>query len=133
LIKWLEQCGRAEDVMETDLNLIQFSTIFSDIHLNRFYCDLPDNISKIVKRKSEDEVTNEKNKKKLKKQAQSNALELINNNKQEADWKVRINERFDTVFKEKKRRTNVVMWMQTLFKISWQRILFQRLYLHKIT
>ena len=91
LIKWLEQCGRAEDVMETDLNLIQFSTIFSDIHLNRFYCDLPDNISKIVKRKSEDEVTNEKKKKKLKKQAQSNALELINNNKQEADWKVRIN------------------------------------------
>ena len=101
LNKWLEQCGRAEDVMETDLNLIQFSTIFSDIHLNRFYCDLPDNISKIVKRKSEDEVTNEEKKKKLKKQAQSNAVELINNNKQEADWKVRINERFDTVFKGK--------------------------------
>ena len=44
LNQWLEQCCRADSVSDTNLELTHFSSIFSDIQLNKFFCNLPSNI-----------------------------------------------------------------------------------------
>ena len=100
LNQWLSQCSRVEDVSETSVELIQFSSIFLDIQLNRFHCDLPPSIARIVKRKSDDSpIPNSDNKKKSKK----GKVEQVRNNNIDNAWKIRVNESWDTVFKNKSR------------------------------
>ena len=47
--KWLAECGKVDTVDETSFELVDFSTIMSDLKLNRYYCDLSENIRHVLK------------------------------------------------------------------------------------
>ena len=100
LNQWLRQCCRAEDVLETNTNLVDFPSIFYDIQLNKFHCALPPTIMKLKKSEEESSgVSQDKElhsvKKKKKQVEQERNLDPVHN------WKMRLDERWDTVFKNK--------------------------------
>ena len=97
--KWLGECARAQDITETSLELVDFSTIISDLKLNRYYCDLPSNIKMIVKDDIEDEDAPKESKKRRTSQdsSNSNVSKVVLNQDQVQEWK----------FKE---RENWQMW-----------------------
>ena len=47
LNQWLDQCCRADLAFDTNLELTNFSSIFYDIQLSKFFCSLPLNILKL--------------------------------------------------------------------------------------
>ena len=93
--QWLRQCSTAEAVTDTDLDLIDFQTLFKDILLNRFDINLPPNIAKItnVDKHNDDE----------KKNKVRNAPVMVKNDTQVRDWKLRNTEKWETVFRGKSR------------------------------
>ena len=51
---WLKQCCTKDSVLDTDLTLIEFSSLLADVQMNRFMYFLPPSISKVSS------LTNEK-------------------------------------------------------------------------
>ena len=101
LNQWLEQCCRTDTVTETNLELTNFSSIFGDIQLNKFFCHLPSNIAKIHDRTKS---TNDDNDRKTKRSKPSPSQpEKIRNLSQCQDWKLRHSEKWDTIFRNKTR------------------------------
>ena len=93
---WLQQCCRAQEVNDTNLNLVNFASIIEDIQLNKFVCDLPPSIKKLERELELDtDSTNEKRKKKKK------VVKQVKNQDPNPAWKCRIDENWDTVFKNK--------------------------------
>ena len=45
--QWLTQCSQQDSVMDTSLELVEFSNIITKLQLNKFSCFLPPNIKKI--------------------------------------------------------------------------------------
>ena len=45
--QWLKQCCSAKSILDTNIELLNFSQTFSDIQHNRFSCNLPSSISKL--------------------------------------------------------------------------------------
>ena len=104
LNKWLSQCCRVDDVTDTNLDLIKFSSIFNDIQMNRFFCDLPPSINKLHKKSSfEFEVGDDKSDSPRKKKTKKSSAEQIKNIAQDRTWKLRVDESWDTIFKNKSR------------------------------
>ena len=94
---WLQQCCRATDVTETNTNLVNFASIIEDIQLNKFHFELPHTIKKVEKDKNHStENTSDENKRKKKKQAKQ-----AKNTNPNPKWKTRLNENWETVFKNK--------------------------------
>jgi hypothetical protein len=91
---WLKQCGSYHAVTDTDVSLVEFTSLTSDIQLSRFNYVLPPSVSKVSKMESEVESPNERNKKKKIVEARRN-LDI------EEEWKIRPTETWDTVFKNK--------------------------------
>ena len=91
--KWLGECAKAKDITETSLELVDFSTIVSDLKLNRYFCDLPSNIKMIVK-DEDGEGSNPKESKKRKTNIDSsnsnpNVSKVVLNQDQVEAWKFR--------------------------------------------
>ena len=102
LNQWLEQCCRADLVSDTNLELTHFSSIFSDIQLNKFFCNLPSNILRLQKDLSTTSDTDiDRKKKRLK--SNGSQPEQIRNSNQVPCWKIRQSEKWDTIFKNKSR------------------------------
>ena len=101
LNQWLHQCCTADSIMDTNLELTNFSSIFNDIQMNKFVCHLPPNIMKLHKRDTEDQSDDEFGRKKKKKSQQ--VAEQVKNLSQVHGWKLRHNEKWDTIFKNKSR------------------------------
>ena len=95
--QWLRQCSTAEAVTDTDLELIDFSILFKDILLSRFDLILPPNIAKV----SKDDPTTETS---LKKKNKTAPPVMVRNTNQVRDWKLRNDERWETVFRSKSRQ-----------------------------
>ena len=93
IYQWLKQCSTADAVTDTDLDLIDFTTLFRDILLSRFDIRLPPNISKVKNNKPDDEDG------KLKK-TRTNPV-MTRNNTSVREWKLRNDERWETVFRSK--------------------------------
>lgn len=94
---WLQQCCRAQEVGDTNLNLVNFGQIFEDVQFNRFRCELPPSIKKINKDTDKEiEDRDDGSRKKRKKQAKQEKNPNLN-----SKWKLRLNENWDTVFKNK--------------------------------
>ena len=88
--KWLGECAKAKDITETSLELIDFSTIVSDLKLNRYFCDLPSNIKMIVKDEIEEQGPNPREAKKRKTNSDSSGSsvnKVVTNQDQVQDWK----------------------------------------------
>ena len=95
IYQWLRQCSSAEAVTDTDLELVDFTILFKDILLSRFDISLPPNISS-VKASKDDEDTSPK-----KPRA---APVMVRNDNQIREWKLRNDERWETVFRAKSRQ-----------------------------
>jgi hypothetical protein len=91
---WLQQCSQRDSVVDTDLSLMDFSPLIQDIQLNRFNYMLPPSISKI----SNDQAADSSTKKKQGRNNEDTAKPVRNPNINK-DWKLRPNEKWDTVFK----------------------------------
>ena len=101
LNQWLDQCSRADLVLDTNLELTHFSSIFHDIQLNKFFCNLPSNILKLQKDTNKPhEFDSERKKKRSKSSSQP---EQVRNTSQYPDWRLRHSEKWDTLFKNKTR------------------------------
>ena len=81
--QWLDQCCRVDNVTETSLELILFSSIVMDVQINRFYCILPPSIAKLQKRKDDNESNMNK---KIKKQ--EDQVDTMKNPSQDKNWKL---------------------------------------------
>ena len=89
--KWLGECAKVKDITETSLELVDFSTIVSDLKLNRYFCDLPSNI-KMIAKEEDVEISNPKEAKKRKTNqdfpnSNANVSKVVLNQDQVEDWK----------------------------------------------
>lgn len=102
LNQWLSQCCRANEVGETNIQLVDFSSIFFDLQLSKFHCTLPPSISRITPKTPKDSnpapfnQDSENSKKRKKQQA-----ERVKNTNPICSWKLRLNETWETVFRNK--------------------------------
>ena len=92
IYQWLRQCSSAEAVTDTDLELVDFATLFKDIMLSRFDISLPPNIGSI---KSGQDTPDTPPKK-----ARA-APVMVRNDNQVREWKLRNDEKWETVFRSK--------------------------------
>ena len=88
---WLKDCSNSKIVIDTDLSLIDFSSLLSDIQVNRFYYNLPPSILDLVQEHPPKKGRKESN----------NGGEAVRNTNQNAAWKLRSNERWDNIFRLK--------------------------------
>ena len=100
LFQWLEQCCRAESVDETNLELTNFASIFSDIQLNKFHCALPPTILQLKRDSPLDSILD--NKEEQRKRNKINPERCLNAD-QNRSWKLRQSETWNNVFKNKTR------------------------------
>jgi hypothetical protein len=96
IYQWLRQCSTADAVTDTALELTEFNSIFKDILLSRFDIFLPPNITKLKKNNNKEEEKEPKRPKPV-------AAVMVRNPNQNKDWKLRNDEKWDTVFRGKSR------------------------------
>ena len=94
--QWLKQCSLKTSITDTDLSLIEFSSLISDVQFNRFAYFLPPSVASVKEEPKKDSDEEEKVTKKKKE-----APKYIKNENQVSDWKLRNNETWGTVFKHK--------------------------------
>ena len=85
------ECGQVNMVEETDLDLVDFITMVSDVKLNRFICNLPSSIRLITKDDESDETDRNNNRKK-RKQPEKSSTKIVTNENVDQDWKLMDNE-----------------------------------------
>ena len=95
---WLKSCHKARDGTDTNDTLIDFSSLQSQLEVNSFNFNLPTTI-KTVKRK-EDNTSQDKDGKRQKIDDSAPAQRMINQSMNQ-NWKLRPNERYETVFAHK--------------------------------
>ena len=97
IYQWLQQCCSVASVEETSLSLLDFSSMFDDIMMNRFQYHLPSAIRKITPTREKPTFDfnfgGDRKKPKL-------AAHVKNPHIPE-EWKLRPGERWDEVFKDK--------------------------------
>ena len=96
--QWLKQCSIRSSVTDTDLTLIEFSSLLSDIQFNRFTYFLPPSIAEVQQDTSSD---NKKDQDEPNSKKKKEAAKIEKNLQQVADWKLRNNETWNTVFRHK--------------------------------
>ena len=99
--KWLEQCGRVDMIVETDIELMDLGQLFRDVLLNRFNYGLPPSIRNL--HTSETKPPPPKKPKTVREDSTKTTAGWINNPNIHKDWKMRKGEQWDTAFKGKSR------------------------------
>ena len=94
--EWLHECMRAKTVEETSLDLINFSSIITDIQLNKFVIFLPNSIKRLSKRPMENQRN--ENEREDKRVRQNNQIKNDNLSK---DWALKQGESWNKIFKGK--------------------------------
>lgn len=92
IYQWLRQCSSVDAVTDTDLDLVNFTTLFKDILLSRFDITLPPNIGTIKTGRTNDDAPPKKTRA---------APVMVRNDNQIREWKLRHNEKWETVFRSK--------------------------------
>jgi hypothetical protein len=98
LYQWLKQCARSTYSAQTTTELTNFGDIFFKILTNEFHYCLPNCVKKF--KKPELDKTRKPGSPSLKK-TRPNSAERIQNTAMNEDWKVRPNEKWETVFRHK--------------------------------
>ena len=96
IYQWLRQCSTVDAVTDTDLELVAFGNLFKDIILSRFDITLPPNIGNV---KNPIKDTSEA----VPPKRPRAAPVVIRNDNPTREWKVRSDEKWDTVFRSKAR------------------------------
>lgn len=91
---WLKQCSSKEIVLDTDLSLIEFSSMIQDVQFNRFYYVLPPSVSNVLRHNEEEEGTS------VKKKKEKSANSIRNHDLVQA-WKLRQDEKYENLFRNK--------------------------------
>ena len=94
--EWLHECMRAKTVEDTSLDLIKFSTIVSDIQLNKFVVFLPNSIKRLSKRPIDNQKDD--NNRDEKRARQNNQIRNENLSK---EWALKQGESWNKTFKGK--------------------------------
>ena len=77
------------------MELVDFSTIISDIKLNQFYCNLP-SLIKILTNKKMDDKSDQNTSKKRKTLSEPKSPKIVSNDIIEKDWKLRDGENWNS-------------------------------------
>ena len=93
---WLKQCSIVKSVVDTDLTLMNYSSIIQDIKLNRFVYILPPTIASLLAPKQ-----NEYKAKQKQTSVVSSSVELKRNQNQVEEWKLRRGESWSNIFRNK--------------------------------
>ena len=93
--QWLRQCSLSNSVTDTDISLVEFSSLISDVQLNRFQYILPPSVTKIVSSESRNQSLDKNSKR------QKPPPSMIKNQNMNEDWKLRNTENWSTVFRNK--------------------------------
>ena len=96
IYQWLRQCSTVDAVTDTDLELVAFGNLFKDIILSRFDITLPPNIGNV-----KNNITDQSDVTPPKKPRA--APVVVRNDNPTREWKVRSDEKWDTVFRSKAR------------------------------
>lgn len=91
---WLKQCSTHDMVCDTDLSLVNFETLIQDIKFNRFMYTLPPSIAQLVEKQ-------EKGLKPVRRGENQAAASPIQNTKMQKDWKLRRDETWNNIFRNK--------------------------------
>ena len=94
--QWLKQCSTHEMVTDTDITLVEFSPLLQDIQLNRFQYVLPPSIAKLNTR---DEQSYSDVRRGMR--IEGEKIETVQNEKVVTQWKMRPNEVWNTMFRNK--------------------------------
>ena len=93
---WLRQCSMRNSVVETNISLIEFSSLVSAVEENRFSYILPPSVTKMTSSKDKKDKISEMDKKR-----KTKTPEMVRNDKVCNDWKLRPTENWTTVFRNK--------------------------------
>ena len=94
LYQWLKECSRASCAAETTTMLTDFGSIFTDIQMNQFHYLLPPKVKR-TKNRSDDRVDGRGKRQRMDQQA----AKRIVNPRIVPSWKLRQNEKWDTIFR----------------------------------
>ena len=61
IYQWLRQCSMKSVVSDTDISLVELSSLISDVQLNRFHYLLPPSVAKVNSAQTEEDVAIESN------------------------------------------------------------------------
>ena len=100
IYQWLRQCSMKDTVIDTDFSLVEFSSLISDVQLNRFHYLLPPSVAKVIPSKLNDDDDIEKRSTR-KRQRGDPQIQMVRNTHSCADWKLRNSESWATVFRNK--------------------------------
>jgi hypothetical protein len=98
LYQWLKQCARSTYAKQTTTELTNFEDIFLRILTNEFYYSLPNCVKKF--KKTEPGRSSGSGSPSLKKN-RPNSSERVQNTSMNEDWKLRQNEKWETIFRHK--------------------------------
>ena len=93
---WLKQCSTKASIIDTDLTLIEFTSLLNDVQLNRFTYLLPPRIAKLTSEQEGDDINKPKKREKT-----GNTPVMVRNHDMDSDWKLRSNETWNTIFRNK--------------------------------
>lgn len=100
IYQWLRQCSVHDMVIDTDVNLMDFRQLLMDIRLNRFVYFLPPSIAKLA---HDDKIEPKRGDSARKEKATTvkNPATTVKNPALVPEWKMRNNESWNTVFRNK--------------------------------
>ena len=97
LYQWLQQCSTVPSAEETSLSLLDFSSLFDDVMMNRFQYNLPSSITKITPKREKPTFDFEFGREKKK----PRQAEHVRNPHVPEEWKLKNGEEWDKVFVKK--------------------------------
>ena len=94
---WLKQCSIHQTVTDTDLSLVNYSSLIQDVKLNRFNYALPPTIASIIA------IPKEKSRSKDQRRERGTRemTELVRNGTRVEQWKLRHGESWNNIFRNK--------------------------------
>ena len=94
---WLKQCSISKSVMDTDLTLINYSSLLQDITLNRFTYNLPPTTASLATQNNDDKQKTQTRGTSGKR----DVPEIFRNNDRVDGWKLRQGESWYNIFRNK--------------------------------
>ena len=90
IYQWLKQCSMRDSVIDTDISLVEFSSLLSDVQLNRFTYRLPPSIVRLEQEKKDDAGS------KFQKKRKHDRAEMVRNASVVNEWKLRPSENWES-------------------------------------
>ena len=92
--KWLNECSRQKIVEDTSIDLVDFTTIISDLKLKQYYCDLPHTIRSVARNddKSNEVLLPQEKKRKISGDTNKTPKKTMKDESMDPEWRLKSNE-----------------------------------------